>query len=113
MTDHLNETTVWAPVGAVTVNPDDGPAFVMETCQRMAMVLPHFLIPLYAKRDAMPPGDDEELSVLHTISTLEMTAVGIGLIERSQERKSPPGRHQLTVLRGGLLHPDDAPLGTA
>lgn len=105
-------STPWKASGPVAVNPEDSAAFIAETCQRMAMVLPHYLIPLYAKRDAIPEDQDPPMELMHMIATLEMTTIGVAMIETSNQSRLCPAPN-LTVLKGGLLDATGNPIQPA
>lgn len=102
--------TPWKPSGPVDVRPEDSPAFIRETCQRMAMILPHFLIPLYTQRNSLPDEDEGTIEMHHMIATLEMATVAVAMLERSQEARPRPS---LTVMKGGLLDASGNPLAPA
>ena len=106
-------STPWKPSGPIDVAPEDSAAFIAETCQRMAMVLPHYLVPLYAKQEAVPEDQDPPLELMHIITTLEMTTVGVAMIERSNHGRLQDEKPNLTLLKPNVTDLHGNPLTSA
>jgi hypothetical protein len=89
------------------VRPGDNDAFVVETCERMAMILPHYLTPMYAMVSQAPEGEDPPLDLLMLIQVLEGAGIACAHLHRAAlKRLKPP----LTLIKGGLIDPSGNPI---